>query len=63
MAVDEHSDRSPSERNDADPDVELGGDPACWLSLLCPECGAVLESHSEPCWRCGLKPGEERVSS
>jgi len=41
-------------------DSDLGGDPACWLSQLCPECGAVLESRTEPCWKCGLRPGEVR---
>lgn len=40
------------------PDISEGGDPACWLALLCPECGAVLESRSDPCWRCGLRPGD-----
>jgi monoamine oxidase len=31
-----------------------GGDPVCWLSQLCPECGAV-PTAGEPhrCWRCG----------
>jgi hypothetical protein len=31
-----------------------GGDPACWLHQLCPECGAV-PSPEVPgrCWRCG----------
>jgi tellurite resistance-related uncharacterized protein len=23
--------------------AEAGGDPACWVGLLCPDCGAVLE--------------------
>jgi hypothetical protein len=40
-----------------DPDEE-GGDPACWLGQLCPECGAVVDrgpSADSPdrCWRCG----------
>jgi hypothetical protein len=31
-----------------------GGDAACWLSQVCTECGAFLESpESGPCWRCG----------
>ena len=31
-----------------------GGDPACWLSHVCPECGALVEgSTAVPCWRCG----------
>ena len=31
--------------------IDVGGDAACWLSKLCPECGAMLESPDE-CWRC-----------
>ena len=35
-------------------DYALGGDPACWLSHVCPECGALVEgSTAVPCWRCG----------
>ena len=31
-----------------------GGDPACWLSHVCPECGALVEgSTAVSCWRCG----------
>lgn len=35
-----------------------GGDAACWLGELCPECGAVPEGEGAqdptvPCWRCG----------
>jgi len=27
-----------------------GGDPACWVHLVCPECGAVAgESHRPEC--------------
>jgi hypothetical protein len=37
-------------------DEDEGGDAACWLAQLCPECGAVLEDRSGPCWRCGLRP-------
>jgi hypothetical protein len=43
-------------------DGAAGGDPACWLSLVCPECGAVLESRTGPCWRCGRHPSEGTVS-
>ncbi len=39
-------------------DDDLGGDSACWLAKVCPECGALLDDISQPCWRCGLKPGE-----
>src|SRR5690606_15939173 len=28
---------------------EAGGDPACWLSKLCPECGAMLDGPAAPC--------------
>lgn len=38
---------------------EHGGDSACWLSQVCPECGALLDDLAAPCWRCGVKPGEE----
>jgi uncharacterized protein YeaO (DUF488 family) len=30
-----------------------GGDPACWLSQVCPECGALIERPTVACWRCG----------
>ncbi|WP_461145406.1 hypothetical protein [Salinifilum aidingensis] len=33
-----------------------GGDPACWLALLCPECGAVAEQEPPTrCARCGAE--------
>ncbi|BDB59876.1 hypothetical protein RDE2_16700 [Rhodococcus sp. RDE2] len=32
---------------------DLGGDPVCWLHLLCPDCGAMITSEEEPCPRCG----------
>jgi uncharacterized paraquat-inducible protein A len=39
------------------PDDDEGGDRVCWLSELCPECGAMptAEPGAEPgrCWRCG----------
>ncbi|AHD23491.1 hypothetical protein Y013_24345 [Rhodococcus pyridinivorans SB3094] len=39
---------------DDDPGTaDLGGDPVCWLHLLCPDCGAMLTSEEEPCPRCG----------
>lgn len=39
---------------DGDPDTaDLGGDPVCWLHLLCPGCGAMLSSEDDPCPRCG----------
>ena len=37
-----------------EPPVEEGGDPACWASLLCPNCGAVPDSQTATvCQRCG----------
>ncbi|HEX7105551.1 MAG TPA: hypothetical protein VF218_06275 [Acidothermaceae bacterium] len=36
------------------PPVDEGGDPACWASLLCPNCGAVPDSRTAAiCPRCG----------
>jgi uncharacterized protein YqeY len=32
---------------------DAGGDPACWLHELCPECGAVPDAAAPRCWRCG----------
>jgi transposase len=40
-----------------DADVEdQGGDPVCWLSRTCPECGAMPspeDGDADRCWRCG----------
>lgn len=37
-------------------DVGEGGDAACWLSQVCTECGALLESPLPAvCWRCGAE--------
>lgn len=36
-----------------------GGDAACWLSEVCAECGALNESPTGPCWRCGTARGED----
>ena len=33
-----------------DTEQALGGDPACWAHLLCPECGAFeTQGHREGC--------------
>ncbi|MBF4481205.1 hypothetical protein SAMN02745947_03229 [Rhodococcus rhodochrous J3] len=42
-----------SHDREKDHDDDLGGDPVCWLHLLCPDCGAMLTSEEEPCPRCG----------
>ena len=34
---------------------DAGGDPACWLHELCPECGAVPDEPAARCWRCGYE--------
>ncbi|MCA0252553.1 MAG: hypothetical protein LCH76_09755 [Actinobacteria bacterium] len=50
----------PDEQPDApaltrlDPEELAGGDPACWLANVCPDCGAFNESApGTPCWNCG----------
>lgn len=40
-------------------DDDTGGDDACWLSMVCPECGAMLEDRAGACWRCGVSPTAE----
>ncbi|GAA5018468.1 hypothetical protein [Kitasatospora paranensis] len=36
------------------PAVEEGGEPACLLARLCPQCDAVPEGPpAAECWRCG----------
>ncbi|WP_298040737.1 hypothetical protein [uncultured Microbacterium sp.] len=37
-------------------DDDMGGDSACWLSKVCPECGAMLDHCGALCWRCGTAP-------
>jgi rubrerythrin len=41
---------------DADP-PELGGEAACWLSRVCPECGRLAEGEPPPsrCPACGAE--------
>lgn len=54
--MDEQTDR-------VDP-TEPVGEAACWIGLLCPDCGAVPEGEgakdpSVPCWRCGAVRAQE----
>lgn len=43
---------TPSDGRDDEPD--LGGDPACWLARVCPECGRFAEHEAAPsCPACG----------
>jgi hypothetical protein len=41
---------------------DMGGDPACWLSRVCPECGKIRVNHRDEtggiCEHCGA-PGED----
>ncbi|MGW5055623.1 hypothetical protein [Actinokineospora sp. NPDC004072] len=30
-----------------------GGDPVCWMSRVCPECGLFAEGDPTTCERCG----------
>jgi hypothetical protein len=45
-----------------DPD---GGDPVCWLSQVCANCGAMPSDEQrtgdepERCWRCGAVTGPD----
>ena len=40
--------------DDAPAGSDLGGDPVCWLSQVCPECGLFVESAPPAvCGRCG----------
>jgi hypothetical protein len=32
---------------------DLGGDPACWLNRVCPECGRLNDEHVDACRDCG----------
>lgn len=33
---------------DVEPEPD-GGDSACWLDQVCPECGRMIESDDHPC--------------
>lgn len=50
---DDHGVECDDQRHNGDPERgERGGEAACWLHLLCDECGAVLERGRRACWRC-----------
>jgi rubrerythrin len=40
------------------------GDPACWMAMVCPECGALVEDEAaERCPRCGAaRPDDEAAA-
>ncbi|MFF4381404.1 hypothetical protein [Kitasatospora sp. NPDC001547] len=39
--------------------MDEGGEPACWLDRVCPECGRLRErSGPGPCENCGANRGE-----
>lgn len=37
----------------------VGGDDACWLQHVCPDCGAMPEPGATACWRCGRAIGAD----
>jgi hypothetical protein len=38
----------------ADDEREIGGDPACWAHLVCPECGRFAEGNSAETGICAV---------
>lgn len=46
-------DRTAAPAGGHDGEDDVGGDPACWANLLCPECGAVMDGggHKAGCPR------------
>lgn len=32
---------------------DIGGDEACWMDRVCPECGLLVEERGTDCPRCG----------
>lgn len=39
--------------------TDRGGEAACWLDRVCPECGALnddAQATRQDCWRCGWRP-------
>jgi hypothetical protein len=46
--------RRGTDADGASPEVVPGGDPVCWLSRVCPECGLFVEGALPAvCARCG----------
>lgn len=40
---------------DESADFNPNGEAVCWLSQVCPECGALIEEQvPTKCWRCGV---------
>lgn len=53
-------DANPADRpHDAGAALPDGGDAACWLSEVCPDCGAINDAPTGPCWRCGTERGDD----
>jgi hypothetical protein len=53
--------RSRLEHNKGMSEMTEGGDPVCWLSRVCDECGAMRERPAPaPCDRCGAVPGAQQ---
>lgn len=45
-----------AQRSRTDPEADRGGDSACWLRRVCPECGAMVEEPlPATCWHCGAR--------
>lgn len=56
MSVDETRDPGATGREAAVPTADIGGDPVCWLSRVCPGCGLFVEDEPPAvCGRCGAR--------
>ncbi len=62
VAVNEHE-REPDNGGSA-PEAAPGGDPVCWLSRVCPECGLFIDGElPKVCGRCGAcVPADDAVT-
>jgi ribosomal protein S27AE len=46
-----------------DHEVTAGGDPVCWLSRVCPDCGLFLDEEPPVvCGRCGARVTADGVT-